>query len=237
MSRQRLELAAIVVDALDPHGLARFWAELLGRPVVDDAHADAAVGPDDAGRLRLRFVSSSEPKTQQNRIHLDLTSATPADQHATVERVLALGGRHVDVGQSAEERHVVLGDPEGNELCVIEPGNRFLAGCGRLGAVNCDGTRAVGLFWSRVLGWPLVWDHDQETAVQPPRGGSKVTWSGPPLMPRGMRDRWRFDLVADGSLAAAVADLRGFGADLVEQEADEARLTDPDGNEFRLLLA
>ena len=30
---------------------------------------------------------------------------------------------------------VVLADPEGNEFCVIEPGNKFLADCGFIGAV------------------------------------------------------------------------------------------------------
>lgn len=56
----------------------------------------------------------------------------------------------------------------GNEFCVIEPGNAFLAGCGFLGEVACDGSREVGLFWSDVLGWPPVWDQDQETAIQSP---------------------------------------------------------------------
>jgi hypothetical protein len=40
-------------------------------------------------------------------------------QRATVDRALALGGRHVDVGQLPEEEHVVLADPEGNEFCVF----------------------------------------------------------------------------------------------------------------------
>jgi hypothetical protein len=39
---------------------------------------------------------------------------------------------------------------------------------------HCDGTRAVGCFWSSALGWPLVWERDQETAIQSPRGGTKV---------------------------------------------------------------
>ena len=29
---------------------------------------------------------------------------------------------------------MVLADPEGNEFCVIEPGNDFLADCGFIGA-------------------------------------------------------------------------------------------------------
>lgn len=58
-----------------------------------------------------------------------------------------------------------------------------LAGCGLLGEVACDGTREVGLFWRDVLGWPLVWEHDQEIAIQSPHGGTKVAWGGPPVAP------------------------------------------------------
>jgi hypothetical protein len=64
-----------------------------------------------------------------------------------VERALRLGGRHIDVGQGPDADFVVLADSGGNELCVIEPGNKYLAGTGYLGEVTCDGTRDVGLFW------------------------------------------------------------------------------------------
>ena len=77
----------------------------------------------------------------------------------------------------------MLADPEGNAFCVIGPGNSFLAGCGFLGEVACDGGREVGLFWSEALGWPLVWDQDEETAVQSPLGGTKIAWGGPPDSP------------------------------------------------------
>ena len=61
---------------------------------------------------------------------------------------------------------MVLADPEGNEFCVIEPGNNFLADCGFIGALAGDGSQEVGYFWSEALGWPLVWDQDQETAIR-----------------------------------------------------------------------
>ena len=61
---------------------------------------------------------------------------------------------------------MVLADPEGNEFCVIEPGNNFLADTGFIGALSSDGTQEVGYFWSEALGWPLVWDQDEETAIQ-----------------------------------------------------------------------
>ena len=72
----------------------------------------------------------------------------------------------------------MLADPEGNALCVIEPGNNYLAGTGHLGEVACDGRREVGVFWAEALGWPLVWDQDDETAIQSPAGGTKVAWGG-----------------------------------------------------------
>ncbi len=75
----------------------------------------------------------------------------------------------------------MLADPDRQEFCVIESGSSFLAGCGFLGELACEGTRQVGRFWAEALGWPLVWDEDGETAVQSPHGGTKVAWGGPPL--------------------------------------------------------
>ena len=81
-------------------------------------------------------------KVGQNRVHFDLTTTSLDDQDETVAELLALGATHIDIGQRPDDTHVVLADPEGNELCIIEPSNRFLASCPRLGAVNCDGTGA-----------------------------------------------------------------------------------------------
>ena len=88
----------------------------------------------------------------------------------------------------------MLADPEGNELCVIEPDNSFLAGCGRLGSITCDGTPEVGYFWSAALGWPLVWDQDEETAIRAPDGtGPFITW-GPPVAPKLGKNRLHLDI-------------------------------------------
>lgn len=213
-----IRLTALHWLALDPRAQAGFWAEVLGVPADGDSV--------DVPGFSLRFVATDRPRSVQGRIHLDLTSDSPDDQQARVETVLRLGGRHVDIGQDPAADHVVLGDPEGNELCVIPAGNRFLAGTGRVGAVNCDGTHDLGVFWSRALDWPLVWDEGEETAIQSPRGGSKLTWSGPPLMARDTPDRISFHLAADGP-----EDL----ARLVELGAGDlggGRFLDPDGNTF-----
>ena len=228
------ELVGISWDALEPEHLARFWSALLGRTL-----SDTSVIPDGGSGFRIEFVASSRMKAGQNRIHLDLTSSSDEDQAAMVERALRLGGSHADVGQRADEPHVVLADPEGNEFCVIEAGNRFLADTDLIGAVNCDGTRALGHFWSAALAWPLVWDQDQETAIQSPHGGSKVTWSGPPLMPRVDRDRLRLVVSpVRAEVAGEVERLVRLGAALAGPRPERGTLlTDPDGNEFLVVPA
>ena len=231
-------LHALSFDAHEPLRLARFWAGLLGWETADDDPHDAiALLPSDDTGFRLRFLPSEEPKRGQNQAHFDLTSTSLDDQRQVVARALDLGARHIDVGQRPEEGHVVLADPEGNEFCVIEPGNNFLADCGFVGALACDGSQEVGYFWSRALDWPLVWDQDQETAIRSPHGGPKITWGGPPVEPKTGKNRLHFDLVppADGDQRAEVDRLLSLGAkrlDIGQGEVDWVVLADPDGNEF-----
>ena len=234
------DLFAVCFDANDPLRLARFWAGVLGREMAEDADDGFALLPGDDTDFRIRFVSTQEQKAGQNRIHFDLTSTSLEDQQQTVARSLELGARHIDIGQRPEEGHVVLADPEGNEFCVIEAGNKFLADCGFIGAVNCDGTQEVGYFWSKALGWPLVWDQDQETAIQSPRGGSKMAWGGPPLMPKTGKNRLQLDLAPplDGDQQAEVDRLVSLGAtriDIGQGDVSWVMMADPDGNEFCVL--
>src|SRR4249919_3025524 len=144
-------LAAVAFDADDPARLASFWSGVLGRRTVDEPNG--ALLPGDETQVGLRFIAAATERSGQNRLHLHLTSSTLEHQRRTVETVLDLGGRHLDIGQRPEEDHVVLSDPGGNEFCVIGPGNNFLAGCGFLGEVSCDGRWDVGLFWRDALGW------------------------------------------------------------------------------------
>ncbi len=232
-------LVELCFDANDPNRLAQFWAAALGWD-VDMIDGDVALVPTDGTRFRVLFLPVPEPKVGKNRIHLDLTTSSLDDQRDSVERLLALGGRHIDVGQGPDDEHVVLADPEGNELCLIEPTNNFLATCGRLGSITCDGTPAVGHFWSDVLGWPLVWDQDDETAIRAPDGtGPFITW-GPPLHPKVGKNRLHLDIAPLGEigLQAEVDRLISLGArsvDIGQGDVDWVVLADPDDNEFCVL--
>jgi predicted enzyme related to lactoylglutathione lyase len=233
-------LVALSFDANDPLRLARFWAGLLGWEMADESHDGIALLPSDDTGFRIRFLPTQEQKAGQNRMHFDLTSTSLEDQQQTVARALGLGARHIDVGQRPEEGHVVLADPEGNEFCVIEPGNGFLADCGFVGALACDGSQEVGYFWRDAVGWPLVWDQDQETAIRSPHGGPKITWGGPPLMPKTGKNRLHLDLAppVSGDQRAEVERLVSLGAtriDIGQGEVSWVVMADPDGNEFCVL--
>ena len=235
-------LVDVVFDANDPMRLAQFWAEALHWDVGETTDDEVALVPTDDTGFGILFGLVPEKKSSQNRIHFDLTTTSLDDQNDTVAHLLEIGASHVDIGQSPEEDHVVLGDPEGNEFCVLAPGNNFLAGCPRLGSVNCDGTKEVGYFWSEVLGWPLVWDQDEETAIRAPGPtGSMITWSGPPLMPKPTKNRLHFDIAAtpDASEQLAEVDrLVSLGAtriDIGQGAVPWIVMADPDGNEFCVL--
>ena len=235
-----LRPVALCIDANDHARLAHFWAAVLGRETADDPDDGLVLLPNDETDIRIEFQMVAERKTGPNQMHLDLTSTSLADQQATVARALELGGRHIDVGQLPDEEHVVLADPEGNEFCVIEPGNAFLDGCGVVGALSCDGSRQVGHFWSEALGWPLVWDRNEETAIQSTRGGYKITWGGPPLAPKVGKNRLHLDVAptADGDQDAEVARLVSLGAkraDVGQGDVGWEVMTDPDGNVFCVL--
>lgn len=228
-------LLAVAFEAGDPAEPARFWAELLGREVLDDA--GGLLLPGDDTQLGLRFVQGRDGHLGANQMHLHLTTTDLDDQRHTVAAALGLGARHLDVGQRPEEGHVVLAGPAGYEFCVIEPDNAYLDGCGRLGELTCDGSRLVGQFWRDALGWPLVWDRGEQTAIQSPRGGTKLAWDawdGPsPAHPEPSRQR--LELLASTNLPEAVAALASLGAaHLGDREDGSVELADPDGYEFVL---
>jgi len=229
---------ALCFDANDPRRLAEFWAGALGWD-IDDASFLKLV-PTDHTTFQLHFLPVPEPKVGKNRIHLDLLSASLDDQRELVEKLLGLGGRHIDVGQSPDDTHVVLADPEGNELCIIEPTNNFLKGRERLGSITCDGPPAVGYFWSEALGWPLFWDQDEETAIKTPDGtGPYITW-GPPVEPKMHKNRLHLDIAPspDDDQDAEVERLISLGAkriDVGQGDVDWVVMADPGENEFCVL--
>ena len=108
-----LRFETVTIDAADPKALAGFWSQALQADDPEQDGEDWVVKV--PGGPELLFLADTTPKTVKNRLHFDLR---PDDQQQEVDRLLALGATHVDIGQG-EQTWVVLADPEGNELCIL----------------------------------------------------------------------------------------------------------------------
>ena len=231
------DLVALTFTSPDPTGLAAFWGALLDLDVTTGRGAPSLRLGAEVG-FALRFAAGAAEKWGPNQMHPDLRPASLEEQETVVRRALALGARHLDVGQGEDAEHVVLADPDGNELCVLEPGGTFLAGCPFFSSLAGDGLADVGCFWRDALSWELVWDHDGETAVQASTGGPKITWGGEPVAPKLGRNRLHLDLAPRSGAAVddEVERLLALGATRADAGCtDGVGLLDPAGNELCLV--
>jgi predicted enzyme related to lactoylglutathione lyase len=240
-------LHSVVFDAADPSALARFWAVATGWPVTYEEPDEVVVEPaeDDAGTptepgLPLVFGPVDDPKASKNRVHLDLNSRSAEEQREIVERLLAHGAEPADIGQ-ADVRWVVLADPEGNELCVLDPRDEH-ARAGAVAAIVLDtpDPGALAAFWTEAAGWPIVAQGDDYAALARPDG------MGPRLEliqvtdPKVAKNRVHLDVApyaADdhGAEVSRIRDLGASPADVGQGEQTWVVLADPDGNEFCVL--
>ncbi|MGW4224467.1 VOC family protein [Streptomyces bauhiniae] len=116
-------ISELVIDAADPERLAAFWSDVLGYVELgreDDGSIE--IGPPGAGfggpQPTLVLSPTTDPRPAKLRLHIDV-SPTGRDQPAELDRLLALGARPADIGQTGEESWHVLLDPEDNEFCLL----------------------------------------------------------------------------------------------------------------------
>jgi predicted enzyme related to lactoylglutathione lyase len=238
-------LVHVVVDAADPAELARFWAAALGWEVTVEEADEVAVAPEGfvypgTTAQPLLFVPVPEPKTGKNRVHLDLASDSAEHQAALVRRLRDLGATPADIGQG-DVPWVVLADPEGNELCVLEPRDRY-RDTGPVAAIvmDCQDPEALARFWSTAAGWPVTGSDEIISSLRSPDG------KGPYLEllrtgdPKTVKNRIHLDVAppSDGDRLAEAARLQQCGAtpaDVGQGDAAWVVLADPEGNEFCIL--
>jgi predicted enzyme related to lactoylglutathione lyase len=115
-----VRLHHIVIDTYDLPRLARFWTQALGWQILSEREREIVIGPDVHAPVGICLMPVTDEKIVKNRVHLDITTEAE-DREAEMDRLLALGARRVDIGQTGEESWTVLADPEGNEFCVIRP--------------------------------------------------------------------------------------------------------------------
>jgi predicted enzyme related to lactoylglutathione lyase len=133
----------VAIDCRDPDRLAEFWAAVLGYEVRQPPNghdswaaysAAVAVMPEEAWSMivdpagtgpSVLFHAVPEAKVCKNRVHLDvfLAKGEPVEKRRPlvapeVERLVALGARHVRTDDDGSDYYAVMQDPEGNEFCV-----------------------------------------------------------------------------------------------------------------------
>jgi predicted enzyme related to lactoylglutathione lyase len=231
-------LSHVVVDAVDPPSIARFWSRLLDWPIVLEDPDEVYLEKDGPG---VTFVPVSEPKVTKNRVHFDLASSSEADQATTVARAVALGARRIDIGQGADARFVVMADPDGNEFCVLEPRPEF-TGTGAIAAIvqDCGDPAALAPFWSAATGWPIVAQSPTYVFLRAPDGGGPFLALVRVDEPKTAKHRVHLDVrpYAGDDHAAEVDRLLSLGAtraDIGQGDVPWVVLADPEGNEVCVL--
>ena len=115
-------ISEVVLGCRDPEVLARFWCAVLDFVVLDrEEDGSLEIGPREGfggAQPTIILSRSDEPEPGKSRLHLDV-NATDRDQDAELARLLGLGARPADVGQTGDESWHVLADPEGNEFCLL----------------------------------------------------------------------------------------------------------------------
>lgn len=115
-------ISELVLACRDPELLARFWCDVLDFVVLDrEDDGSIEIGPSAGfGGLQPTIILSptERPEPAKPRLHIDV-NPTDRDQDAELERLLSLGARPADIGQTGQESWHVLMDPEGNEFCLL----------------------------------------------------------------------------------------------------------------------
>lgn len=115
-------ISELVLNCSDPDVLAGFWCGVLGFVELDRDADSIEIGPAEAGFGGLQptiiLSRSTDPRPGRLRLHIDI-NPVDREQDAELERLLALGARPAEVGQTGEEQWHVLADPEGNEFCLL----------------------------------------------------------------------------------------------------------------------
>jgi predicted enzyme related to lactoylglutathione lyase len=105
----------VTFDVRDAAARARFWAEVVGRPVNPEANEYFARIDGNGAEPNLLFIQVPEEKAGKHRVHVDLDAD---DLDAARERLDGLGAQFVHEKDEHGIQWLTFRDPEGNEFCV-----------------------------------------------------------------------------------------------------------------------
>jgi predicted enzyme related to lactoylglutathione lyase len=113
-------VAAIVLDCARADTLTPFWAAATGWDVHKSQENFASLRSPEGSGPFLELLQTPDAKTVKNRLHVDVAPLADGEVEAEARRLEKAGAVRLDIGQG-DVRWVVLGDPEGNEFCVLSP--------------------------------------------------------------------------------------------------------------------
>jgi len=236
-------LENIVMDAVEPQRLGRFWEAVVGGERLTDEPDgfETRLTVEGGPVLDLCFQRVSEPPTEPPRLHLDLSGG--ARQAEEVDRLLGLGARQLDIGQG-DVPWVVLADPEGNPCRVMEERAAY-ADRGPLVALPLDSADPDrdAEFWSWLTGWTDAAGVAPRSLRHPSRRGPLLELCPERGRKGATKNRLHLDVRLETGedpdrVEASIAE-RG-GGKLNHPEWGELpwrSYTDPSGNEFCVLPA
>jgi Glyoxalase-like domain len=239
---QRMYLENLVMDAVEPQRLGRFWeAALGGERLTDEPDAfETRLTVEGGPVLDLCFQRVPEPPLRSPRLHLDLSGG--GHQAEEVERLLGLGARRLDIGQS-DVPWVVLADPEGNPLCVMED-RAVYADSGPLAALplsSADPDRDAEL-WSWLTGWTDAAGVAARSLRHPSLRGPLLEMCPEPARKGTTKNRLHLDVRLEpgddaDAVAAGIAERGGRELHPGWGELPWRVYADPSGNELCVLPA
>nr|WP_026820986.1 VOC family protein [Arthrobacter castelli] len=234
-------LENLIIDAVEPQRLGRFWEEVVGGERLTDEMdiVETRLAIDGGPELDLCFQRVTEPPSTGSRLHIDLRGGARQDDE--VDRLLGLGARHLDIGQG-DVPWVVLADPEGNPCCVMEDRAAY-TDTGPIAAFPLDSADPDrdAKFWSWLTGWTPMPGSPRALRHRSQRG--PLLELCPEPAPKGTtKNRLHLDIRLESGddpdgAAAGIAERGGRELHPDWGELPWRIYTDPSGNELCVLPA
>ncbi len=235
-------LENVVFDAVDPQRVGRFWETALDCERLTDEAAgfETRLAVEGGPVLDLCFQRVGERTPGTPRLHLDLVGG--ARQTEVVDRLLGLGARHLDIGQG-DVPWVVLADPEGNPLCVLEERATY-ADTGPVAALPLDSADPDrdAEFWAWLTGWTPVAGVAPASLRHPSLRGPLLELC-PEVAPKGAaKNPIHLDIRLEAgddpdAVAAGITERGGRELRFDWGELPWRHFADPSGNELCVLRA
>ncbi len=109
------ELSGVVIDVPDLERAGAFWGAVLGNNDPKRFGQYLFFG-NAGGSVGIGLQQVPEDKVGKSRAHVDIKVS---DLDDATEKVVELGGSHIETIEDNGSRFIVMADPDGNEFCLV----------------------------------------------------------------------------------------------------------------------